>query len=424
MKTFRIPYHKTTLDVSIPDSNFKAVLESRVHGYCPGCTQTDIIENALNNPIASPKLEKLVRGKKNVVIVTSDHTRPVPSRITLPALLHRIRQSEPDIEIKILVATGYHRPTTRDEQIDKFGGPIVENEHIIIHESGDQNSLVQAGILPSGGELWLNRHAVETDLLIAEGFIEPHFFAGFSGGRKAILPGIAGATTVLANHCAEFIASPYARTGVLEKNPIHEDMVFAAEKVNLAFIINVVINSGKEVIHAFAGHREEAHLAGCRFLKDLAYAPRAEADIVITSNGGYPLDQNVYQSVKGMTAAEATCKEGGVIIMVAGCQDGHGGQSFYDNLAGATGPDEILKRVITIPMDKTVPDQWEFQILARILKKHKVIFVTGLCDPDMIRDMHMEHAKTANEALNRALEIKGKDASVAVIPDGVSVIVG
>ena len=263
MQTFGIPYHKTTLDVSVPERNLKAVLESRVHSYCPDCSETEIIENSLNNPIASPNLETLVRGKKDVVIVTSDHTRPVPSRITIPALLKRIRQTEPDIKVKILVATGYHRPTTRDEQIEKFGASIVENEEIIIHESDDQESLVHIDTLPSGGELWLNRVALETDLLIAEGFIEPHFFAGFSGGRKAILPGIAGSTTVLANHCAEFIASPYARTGILEKNPIHVDMVYAAEKVNLAFILNVVINARKEVIHAFAGHQQD--FFSCRY---------------------------------------------------------------------------------------------------------------------------------------------------------------
>lgn len=419
----KVPYSKTYWNIEIPDENLVGVLESNASKFVTELTQEEIVNRALDNPIGGKKLEELVIGKKNVVIITSDHTRPVPSHITLPIMLKRIRSVNPEINIKILIATGYHRPTTKEELIFKCGKEVAENEEFVMHFSKEKDSLAKVGILPSGGELWLNKLALETELLIAEGFIEPHFFAGFSGGRKSVLPGVAGAKTVLANHCSKFIASDYARTGILKNNPIHEDMLYAAEKANLAFILNVVIDSEKKVINAFAGDRVLAHEKGCEFVTSLAKVSKVEADIAISTNGGYPLDQNIYQAVKGMTAAEATCKEGGVIIMIAACNDGHGGQSFYDNMVQASDPEEVLKKVLEIPADRTIPDQWEFQILARILSKYTVIMVTDLCDPDIIKAMHMEHAYTFEEALERAFKLKGQAAKVAVIPDGVSVIV-
>ena len=423
MTKVKIPYSKRFLEIEIPDKNLLAILESKAHDYKVESTQEDIVNKALDNPIGSVKLEELVKGKKNLVLITSDHTRPVPSKVTLPILLRRIRLANPKIDITILIATGFHRPTTREEMINKFGQEIVDNEVIINHVSEDYSSMVSVGILPSGGELLLNKVAMEAELLISEGFIEPHFFAGFSGGRKSVLPGVASAKTVMANHCSEFIASEYARSGVLLNNPIHKDMLYAAKKAKLAFILNVVIDSEKNIINAFAGDSELAHVSGCKFVMELASVKAVKADIAISTNGGYPLDQNIYQSVKGMTAAEATCKENGVIIMVSACNDGHGGQSFYDNIANASSPREVLDKVIKVGRNDTAPDQWEFQILARILDKFTVILVSDMCDPDMIKKMHMQHAFTFEEALERAFKIKGKDASISVIPDGVSVIV-
>lgn len=424
MAKIKLPYNKKMINVEIDDKNLVGVLESRAGEYKTDLTESEIVEKALDAPIGSPKLEELVKGKKNMVIISSDHTRPVPSKIIMPILLRRIRKVNPDIDIKILIATGFHRLTTKQELIDKFGKEIVENENIVIHDSRDENSLVKIGTLPSGGELIINKTAVETELLIAEGFIESHFFAGFSGGRKSILPGIASAKTVMANHCAEFIASPYSRTGKLENNPIHKDMLYAAEKAKLAFIINVVIDGNKRIINAFAGHSKLAHEDGCKFVMNLSKVNKVNADIAISTNGGYPLDQNIYQSVKGMTAAEATCRDGGVIIMVAACNDGHGGKGFYNNLANVKTPQEYLRKVQKVPRNETVPDQWESQILARILSKHTVIMVTDMCDPNLIKNIHMQHAYTIQDALKKAYDIVGKDAKVVVIPDGVAVIVG
>lgn len=419
----RIPYNKIQMNIEIPDANFQGVLESHPADCVMEGTEQEIVERALDNAIGSPSLEELAKDKKNVVIISSDHTRPVPSHVTMPILLRRLREANPDIDITILIATGFHRATTHEELVQKYGEKIVNEEKIVVHDSQDGAAMADLGKLPSGGALKINKLAVEADLLIAEGFIESHFFAGFSGGRKSVLPGIASATTVMANHCSEFIASPYARTGILKNNPIHKDMLYAAQQAGLAFILNVVINAEKKVIAAFAGDSEKAHLTGCEYVLKMAEVKAQPADIVVTTNGGYPLDQNIYQSVKGMTAAEANCKEDGVIIMVSACNDGHGGQSFYENLRDAESPRALLERIAKVPRNETIPDQWEMQILARILDKFTVIMVTDMCSPEMIKEMHMEHAYTFEEALQRAFELKGKDAGVAVIPDGVSVIV-
>ena len=419
MKT-TIPYHKTHMPIEIPDENFVCSLVARSEKTTD--TEQEIVERAMDNPIGSQSLEELVRGKRRMVIISSDHTRPVPSRVTMPIILRRVREANPDIKITILIATGFHRPTTRQELIDRYGEEIVANENIVVHRSRE-DEMADLGTLPSGGKLLVNKVAIDTDLLIAEGFIEAHFFAGFSGGRKAVLPGIASATTVMANHCSEFIADPFARTGILENNPIHKDMLYAAAQAKLAFILNVVIDAKKQVIAAFAGDSEKAHVKGCEFVLNMSQVKKNPTDIVITTNGGYPLDQNIYQSVKGMTAAEANCKAGGVIIMIAGLSDGHGGEAFCQMVTAAQSPQSLLEELSRIPRNKTKPDQWEAQILCRILNKHKVIMVTDMCDEQLILGMHMEHAKTFDAALKRAFELKGANATVSLIPDGVSVIV-
>ena len=415
-----IPYARTAMVAEIDDARLNGVYTSSLPPAA--ADEAACVRAALDAPIGSPRLEELAAGKRKVVIIASDHTRPVPSKIIMPQLLERIRKGNPSAEITILIATGFHRLTTREELVGKVGEDIVARERIVVHNSSDAAGLVEAGTLPSGGRLIVNRLAMEADLLVSEGFIEPHFFAGFSGGRKSVLPGIVSRETVLANHCSEFIQSPYARTGILEGNPIHRDMLYAAETAKLAFVANVVINGEKKIVHAVAGHFRKAHEAGCAWLKDICRVRAPMSDIVVTSNGGYPLDQNVYQSVKGMTAAEAVCRDGGVIVMVASCADGSGGESFYRNLAEAPTPEAVLERVLRVPRTATQPDQWEFQILARILSRHTVILVTRDCDHAMLQAMHLETASSLPEALARADEIVGADARIAVIPDGVSVI--
>ena len=416
------PYGKETLSIDIDDKNLKGVLVSSLHDYKSQKSPKDLVEEALMNPIGSERLSKLSEGKKKVVLICSDHTRPVPSKVIVPPMLREIRKGNPDAEVTIVISTGCHRATTREELVAKFGEEIVEKENIVIHKA-DESPVTFLGILPSGGELLINSIVAEADLVCSEGFIEPHFFAGFSGSRKSILPGVASRTTVLANHCSEFIASPYSRTGILEGNPIHRDMVWAARKAKLAFICNVVINSEKEPIYAVAGDVEKAHEEGCRFLSSLCRVKAATADIVISTNGGYPLEQNIYQAVKGMTAAEATVREGGVIIMLAASNDGLGGDDFYHQMADEKDIHKTMALFLSRGRNETVPDQWQTQIFLRILMKATVVYVSSAPD-GIVEDLHMVPAHSLEEALEKARKIVGKaDATITAIPDGVSVIV-
>ena len=417
-----IPYGRTRLRADIPEARLTAVLKSSLEQYVPPLGQRELVEAALKAPIGSKTLEELAAGKENIVLIASDHTRPVPSKVLVPPMLEAIRRGNPRAKVTILIATGCHRGTTKEELIEKFGPEIVEEETILIHDCAEEASLVTLGTLPSGGALRINKIAAEADLLISEGFIEPHFFAGFSGGRKSVLPGIAARETVYWNHNAEFIGSPLARTGILEGNPIHRDMLYAARTAKLAFICNVVINAKHEVVGAFAGDCEQAHVAGTEFLKGLCRCSRQEADIVITTNNGYPLDQNIYQAVKGMTAGEATCREGGVIIMAAACNDGHGGKSFLDTMTQDLTPAEILARIQSTPKAETVPDPWESQILARILSRFSVVLISE-ADPEMVRAMKMHPAKSLPEALAMAEALLGYPGTVTVIPEGISTII-
>ena len=340
MSIVSFPYGKEKLSYDFSGEKLLGVLVSGLHEYRPEADGETLVRRAMEEPCGSPRLSELARGKNKIVIIASDHTRPVPSRVIIPPMLEEIRRGNPEAEVTILIATGCHRNTTRAELVAKFGEEIVANERIVIHDCTDDTMLVKLGTLPSGGELLVNRLAAEADLLVAEGFIEPHFFAGFSGGRKSVLPGVAGRATVLANHCSEFIAHPKSRTGILEGNPIHADMLWAAKKAKLAYIVNVVIDEEKKAIYAVAGDVEAAHKKGCDFLSGLCRVAPRWADVVISTNGGYPLDQNIYQAVKGMTAAEATVKEGGVVTPITS-----GGHTFRsgDHVVLAGSNEDVIR---------------------------------------------------------------------------------
>lgn len=419
---FSLPYGNQHLDLDLPDSRVNGVLQSGLHSYRAPKDPAGLVEDALAHPIGSPPLCELARGRDRVVLIASDHTRPVPSRVLIPPMLREIRRGNPAAQITLLIATGCHRGTTRAELIQKFGPQIVETETIVIHDC-DRSPMADLGVLPSGGRCVLNRLVAQADLVVAEGFIEPHFFAGFSGGRKSVLPGVAGRATVLANHCSEFIADPHARAGVLEGNPIHRDMLWAARAAKLAFILNVVVNDRRDVLCAVAGDCEAAHQAGCDFLSSLCRVQAKPASIVISTNGGYPLDQNIYQAVKGMTAAEAAVRPGGVIIMLARSNDGHGGEDFCRQLAAEADLARTQALFLSRERDQTAPDQWQTQILIRVLLKARVVYLSD-ADDQLVRSLHMIPAHSLPQALDIAQRLVGDaQAPVTVIPDGVAVMV-
>ena len=422
MKTVFFPYGKEKIKYEFGDE-LLAVLDSKINEYKPEKGEKELVLDAMKNPVGGKTLYELAKGKKNIVIIASDHTRPVPSKLIIPPMLKEIREASPSAKITILIATGCHRGTTKDELISKFGEEIVQNENIYIHDCDENDNLVNIGTLPSGGECIINKIAHGADLLVSEGFIEPHFFAGYSGGRKSLLPGVCARQTVLANHCSEFIAHPNSRTGVLEGNPMHRDMLWAAKQAKLSYIVNVVLNENKEVIYAVAGDLEGAHKKGTDFLASLCGAEAVPCDIVITTNGGYPLDQNVYQAVKGMTAGEATVKKGGVIIMMAKSNDGIGGDHFYHQLADEPDINKTMDMFLSRKRNETVPDQWQTQVFLRVLFHASVIYVSDM-EPEIIKNMHMTPAASLDEAIKKAKEIlNNQSPSIVAIPDGVSVIV-
>ncbi len=420
-RTIPIPYYTSTLALHVEEENLKAVLTAKMHGFHAEKSQEQLVLDALEHPVGSPRLRTLAEGKRKIVIVTSDHTRAVPSKITLPLLLKEIRSGNPDADITILIATGLHRPTTEEEQRRMFGDEIVDHEKIAINNAFAPEQFVELCTLPSGAVFQVNRLAAECDLLVTEGFVEPHFFAGFSGGRKSILPGICSERTVNENHSYKAVSHPRSNSGMLKDNPIHADMLCAAKAVNVQFIFNVALDGEKKIVAAWAGDLEQAHEAGVAFIRQWSQCPVVTGDIVITSNGGYPLDQNLYQSPKAMATAEACAGEDGVIIMCCSCCDGMGGAHFGQLIQRGT-PDEIDRYLSSIPPEKTIPEQWCTQVCVRVLRKHPVILVTTFLNHDEVRKANMIPASTPDEALEIAYRLKGEQASVVVIPDGVSVL--
>ena len=412
--TVHLPYGHTTISMEVaPERVITSNISKLEAGDGP-----ELVRAAMAQPIGSPSLAALAARKRTCTVIISDHTRPVPSKDILPHMLRELREGNPKIDITLLVATGCHRGTTVDELIAKLGAEIVSREKIVVHDAFDADANVPIGVLPSGAPLVLDRLAVETDLLVAEGFIEPHFFAGFSGGRKSVLPGVCDKVTVYGNHCGRFIADPKARTGVLDGNPIHRDMEAAAEMARLAYVVNVVIDEHKRTVAAFAGDFRQAHAAGVEFLRKYCQVAPIPGDIVVTTNGGAPLDQHLYQCVKGLTAAEATVNPGGTIILCAEMADGLGGDQFYRDMADCETPEKLFEQFSATPQAETVADQWQTQILCRVLKDHRVIFVTRPGMKDYIEDMKMEFAPDLETAMKMAGE-----GSVTVIPDGVSVCI-
>ena len=418
----RIPYYKDYMVADVAGLQNVTVLEPN-QSVEATADPVKLVREALANPIGTMRLRDLAQGKGKVVIVTSDHTRPMPSLVTMPLLIEEIRRGSPDAEIVILVATGLHRPTTDEELRERFGAAIVEAERIVVHNAFE-DECIDMGILPSGNSYAVNRIALEADLLVCEGYIEPHFFAGFSGGRKSILPGICAEETVRANHSSRTIDNKHAVTGVLEGNPIHEDAVYAARQVGVDFILNVALDLHKNMVAAFAGDLEQAHAEGCALVRRLFTVPKVMADVVVTSNGGYPLDQNLYQCAKAVSTAAQCVSPGGVIIMVASCSDGIGGTHF-EKLMLRGDPAETLAFIRSLSDRDTISEQWNAQILLDVMVRHKVILVTQHLSHDVVRSMGITPAHTVDEALATALKIKGQggQATVTFIPDGVSVMV-
>ena len=362
----------------------------------------------------------MAAGAGDVLAITSDNTRPVPSWITLPALIDQVRSSAPACSISILVGTGLHEwSPTGSELKEKMGVAVDRVDTIRIHNSKDGRSLVSKGRLSSGNELWVNSLLQEADLIVADGFIEGHFFAGFTGGPKSVLPGVSGAETIMRNHSPKNIDHLKARCGVVEDNPIHEEMREASGRAGLKFVLNVVLDRSKSIVSAFAGDPIAAHRDGSKFSLECCRVRPVLSDIVITSNGGYPLDRNLYQLVKGVSNGALTAKEGGVIVACGECRDGVGHEGFRRMLASSSSPAEFLRRLRQGEIWEEA--QWEAQILAKVLERFKVVIVSNGVDRKTVESMHMMHAGSLKEGLEEAINIK-PEGSITLLPDGPSAI--
>jgi nickel-dependent lactate racemase len=408
-----IAYGERGLTLELPDANV-TVVEPR---YAPGLPdQTAAVRDALRAPIAAPPLRELVRPTDRVVIVFSDLTRPVPNRTIFPPLLAELDHL-PAEQITLLNGTGLHRPNSPDELEWMLGPAVVRRYRVVNHDAHDPAGLVFLGTTVFGGEIWLNRNYVDADVRIVTGFIEPHFFAGFSGGPKGVIPGVAGARTVLHNHNAAMIGHPQARWGVTRGNPIHEEQRAGVALAPPHFLLNVATNREKQITAVFAGDYLAAHARGCDFVARAALVPVPQRfPIVVTTNSGYPLDLNLYQAVKGMAAAEEIVAPGGAIVMAAECREGIGHGDFGHLLAEGAGPAEILAQIAAPGFARL--DQWQVQILARILRDHRVYLYSDRLPPEEIRRAHVIPVPSVEAALADLRAEFGPAAPICVLPQG------
>lgn len=411
-----LAYGRNGLDVEVPAN--AAVIEPKYVAGLPD--ERSALVEALRSPIGSRPLRELVKPGDRVVIVHTDITRATPNERILPPLLEELESAGVARgDITLLNALGTHRPQTDEELRTMLGARVVARYRCLQHDANDDANLVHVGTTRFGHDVRINRHFVEADATILTGFIEPHFFAGFSGGPKGVLPSIAGAESVLSNHGAKMIGDARAAWGVTRGNPIWEEMLEAARMVRPTFLLNVAMNRDRRITGVFAGDLEAAHEAGCRFVKDGAMVAVPEPfDIVVTSNSGYPLDLNLYQAVKGMSAAAQVVREGGDIIIAAECWDGlpeHG--HFARLLREAPGPAELLATVEAPGFG--CPDQWQVQIQARIQLKATVhVRADGLSDKQ-IRGALLEPCGRIEDTLGRLLSNgHGRRPTLCILPEG------
>jgi lactate racemase len=375
------------------------------------------IQHALRNPIQHVPLQNLFREGKRVVIAHTDITRATPNKRLLPVIIKEIENcGVKRQDIILLNALGTHRPQTRQELEFMLGLEIAENYLCLQHDAYDQSQLVSIGTTRLGYPIEINRLLVDTDLKILTGFIEPHFFAGYSGGPKAVLPALASAESVFHNHSPAMISHPKATYCHTFGNPIWEEMRDAALKVENTFLVNVTLDRSNQITGIFSGDVIAAHQAGCRFVQDVSLFTISEPyDLVITSNSGYPLDQNLYQCVKGLAAAKKAVRKGGAILLVAACEEGLPDHGAYAQLLEETGSQQAILHKVTQP-GYLGQDAWQVQIQAQVQEHADVfIFSQGLDDAQMETSL-LSPCRNLEDDIPRLISQYGP--RVCVLPQG------
>jgi lactate racemase len=375
------------------------------------------ITAALRNPLSRKPLKDIVKNNDSIAIIFSDITRATPYNIILPALMGEL-QNIPTKNIIFFCANGTHRPATSEELIKILGENIVRNYEIIQNEADNQTLHRYVGTTSSGNEVFLNRKILDCNVKILTGFIEPHFFAGFSGGGKALIPGMAYAETIKFNHSISHLSDGNVNWGITNGNRVWEEIMEAAEFVQGLFLLNIALNRSKEITKVFAGDLRVAHKAGCQFVMESAMAPVNKLyDIVITSNSGYPLDLNIYQTVKGMSAAAQVVKPGGSIIMVAECWDGTPAESDYEKILGSvSNPDDLMGYIIK--NESTLKDTWQIYFQAQVQQKADVYMFSEKLDDATIRRALFNPVKNITSLVDELIKKIGHQADICILPEG------
>jgi nickel-dependent lactate racemase len=409
-----LAYGKSGLRLELPEAWDISVIEPK---HLPGLPDPEAaLQQALQAPLGCPPLKERVRSGMRVGIVFSDITRPAPHKLILPAVLREL-ESMPGVQVTLFNALGTHRPNTPAELSEMLGEALARRCRIVQNDAFEPGTQTCLGTTSSGNEVWLNRELAECDLKMLTGFIEPHMFAGFSGGGKALLPGMAGQASVLNNHRASLIADPRATWGVTQGNPIYAEIQEAAGMAGETFLVNVTLNKHKQITGVFAGELNAAHAAGCSFARESAMVEVAEPfDVVLTSNSGYPLDLNVYQAVKGMSAAAQVVRDGGAILVAAECWDGipeHG--QYAQLLRQASSPAELLEFVMRSP---PAQDHWQVQIQAQVQSRAEVYLYSHNLSEAQVRAALLKPCGGIVERLEALVERYGAGARICVLPEG------
>lgn len=408
-----LAYGQGHLPVELPDGATTVIEPAHRPGLAD---ERAAVIHALEHPIVAGPLRETIRPGDQICISFTDLTRPTPNDRLIPWMLEHLSHV-PRENITLLNQTGTHRPNTREELERMLTPEVVRDYRVLNHEPGNPAAHVQLGTLRDGTPALINRRVVEADVRIVTGFIEPHFFAGFSGGVKGIIPGTAALRSVMSNHGPRNIGDPNATFGVTAGNPLWEELRDVALRVGPIFLLNVALNQERRITAVFAGDLIQAHQAGCEFVRASAMQPvREPFDVVVTTNSGYPLDLNLYQGVKGMSAAARIVKPGGLIILACECCEGvPAGSSFAELIRDAKDPEEILARIAN--SCEARPDQWQAQIQALIQRKARVQLFSGLPD-ELVRACGLQPCHDIAAAVNERIRAIGPPARVAVLPQG------
>lgn len=415
MVEVKLRYGETFLNCNIPDKNLIGVINPR---FVSGVTDVEKeILRAISNPIKAPALNKIVKPDDKVSIVVDDHTRPIKSKIVVKPLLDYLNKiGIRDEDVTIIIGHGSHRRIREDEAENILGKEILERVNWIPHDANSRD-LVYIGETSYKTKVYINKVFHDADVKILTGDVCLHYYAGYGGGRKSVLPAISGIETISHNHA--MLIHPKATTGNLDGNPVHLDMVEAARLAKPDFIINVVMNHKKEVVKAFAGDLEEAFMQGVK-LVDQIYKVKVDrhADIVLTSAGGYPADIDLYQAYKAIDSALRIVKPGGIIVVAAECRDGHGHKVFY----------EWMKKYQTIEeMEKEIKTNFKLgghkaYYILKAKQKANIILISKINPKEVKNIFRLEPAKGLDDALEAAFAKKGKDAKILVMPEAAKVL--